>query len=99
MTMKPTLLWVNHASFVFRYDTIRLMTDPWLFGSAFNNGWDLLCETKFRMADFAQLTHLWFSHEHPDHFAPPVLQQIPESARRVITVLFQEDHPFLYFRF
>lgn len=90
MTMKPTLLWVNHASFVFRYDTIRLMTDPWLFGSAFNNGWDLLCETKFRMADFAQITHLWFSHEHPDHFAPPVLQQIPESARRVITVLFQE---------
>lgn len=66
------------------------MTDPWLFGSAFNNGWDLLCETKFPMEGFSEITHLWFSHEHPDHFAPPVLQQIPEEARRKITVIFQE---------
>lgn len=90
MTTKPTLLWVNHASFVFQYDTIRLMTDPWLFGSAFNNGWDLLCETQFPMERFNEITHLWFSHEHPDHFAPPVLQQIPEAARKKITVIFQE---------
>jgi len=90
MATKPTLLWVNHASFVFRYDTIRLITDPWLFGSAFNNGWDLLCETQFSMTDFAKITHVWFSHEHPDHFSPSVLQQIPEAIRRQITVIFQE---------
>lgn len=92
MTTKPTLLWVNHASFVFQYDTVQIMTDPWLFGSAFNNGWDLLCETQFPLERFHDITHLWFSHEHPDHFAPPVLQQIPETARQQITVLFQETN-------
>ncbi|MEZ4868684.1 MAG: MBL fold metallo-hydrolase [Caldilineaceae bacterium] len=90
MSTQPTLLWVNHASFVLSYGAVRLMSDPWLFGSAFNNGWDLLCETQFTMEDFHTITHLWFSHEHPDHFAPPVLQQIPEAARRGITVIFQE---------
>jgi len=89
---KPTLHWVNHASFIFQYDTVRLMTDPWLFGSAFNNGWDLLCETRFPMERFHEITHLWFSHEHPDHFAPAVLQQIPAAARRTITVIFQETN-------
>lgn len=94
MFMQPTLLWVNHASFVFQYANLQLMTDPWLFGSAFNNGWDLLCETKFALEDFRTITHLWFSHEHPDHFAPLVLQQIPAEYRRRIIVLFQEtkDH-------
>ncbi|MCB0128257.1 MAG: hypothetical protein KDE58_38590, partial [Caldilineaceae bacterium] len=53
-------------------------------------GWDLLCETQFPMERFHEITHLWFSHEHPDHFAPPVLQQISEAARQKITVIFQE---------
>ncbi len=90
MNSKSTLLWVNHAAFVFQRGPIRLMTDPWLFGSAFNNGWDLLCETTFTLEQFHTITHIWFSHEHPDHFAPPVLQQIPTLARQAITVLFQE---------
>jgi UDP-MurNAc hydroxylase len=89
MSTQPTLHWVNHASFVFKYANIQLMTDPWLFGSAFHQGWDLLCPTKFTIEDFQTITHLWFSHEHPDHFSPPVLQQIPVESRRQITVLFQ----------
>ncbi len=88
----PTLLWVNHASFVFSYGGVRLITDPWLFGSAFHNGWDLLCQTEFTLADFRDITHVWFSHEHPDHFVPAVLQQIPVEIRRTITVLFQETN-------
>ncbi len=86
----PTLLWVNHASFVFSYADVHLITDPWLFGSAFHHGWDLLSPTQFTLADFRNITHIWFSHEHPDHFVPAVLQQIPVESRRAITVLFQE---------
>ena len=41
--------WVNHASYVLTARDVRLMTDPWLFGSAFNNGWDLISETKFSL--------------------------------------------------
>jgi len=84
------LRWVNHASYVLMNRDVRLMTDPWLFGSAFNNGWDLISETEFRLPDFRDITHIWFSHEHPDHFAPPVLQAIDAAVRASITVLFQE---------
>ena len=70
------------------------MTDPWLFGSAFNNGWELLSESKFEISDFQNITHIWFSHEHPDHFHPLVLSSIPETLRKNITILFQDtlDH-------
>ena len=91
--------WVNHASYVLTARDVHLITDPWLFGSAFNNGWDLISETKFALDDFRDITHIWFSHEHPDHFAPPVLKAIDPAVRANITVLFQEtnDHKVLDF--
>ena len=82
--------WVNHASFVVRYKDFSLISDPWIFGSVFNNGWDLLSLSKFTVEDFANVKYIWFSHEHPDHFFPPVLKSIPNEIRENITVLFQE---------
>ena len=81
---------VNHASFIVDYQGVRILCDPWLFGSAFFNGWDLLCETRFKTEDFQNIQYIWFSHEHPDHFSPPVLNKIPEEVRKNITVLFHE---------
>lgn len=83
------LTWVNHASYILEYAGIRLLSDPWIFGSAFDDGWELLCESVFSVDDFKGITHIWFSHEHPDHFAPPVLFKIPAEVRAEITVLFQ----------
>jgi UDP-MurNAc hydroxylase len=82
--------WVNHASFIVESGPVRLICDPWLEGTAFNNGWSLLTPTKMVYEDFASITHIWFSHEHPDHFSPPNLKKIPEEFRRRITVLFHE---------
>ena len=82
--------WVNHASFVVSSGRIRLLTDPWIFGRAFNESWDLLVPSKFSIDDFSRITHIWFSHEHPDHFSPPVLSRIPEKTRKEIRVLFQQ---------
>ncbi len=84
------ITWVNHASFVASVDGVSLICDPWLDGMVFDNGWSLLSETKFKYDDFARITHVFFSHEHPDHFNPPNLRKIPESYRRKITVLFHE---------
>jgi UDP-MurNAc hydroxylase len=80
--------WVNHASFVLHSGSVHLICDPWLDGTAFNHGWSLMSPTVFRYEDFARITHIWFSHEHPDHFSPPNLKRIPEDLRRRITVLF-----------
>ena len=90
----PLITFVNHASVIFSYNKINLITDPWLFGSAFNDSWDLISESKMQIDDFKNITHIWFSHEHPDHFYPLVLSSIPEEIRKKITVLFQDtlDH-------
>lgn len=84
------ILWINHAGYELRTGGLRIAHDPWLFGLAFGNGWALLSESRYRPEDFAGVDYLWFSHEHPDHFSPGVLKQIPEETRRGITVLFQE---------
>lgn len=65
------------------------MCDPWIEGKAFHDGWSLLAKTVFQPADFQNVTHIWFSHEHPDHFSPPTLAKIDPKIRSRITVLFQ----------
>jgi UDP-MurNAc hydroxylase len=81
--------WVNHASFVQRHGDVALLSDPWLSGTAFNDGWELLVPSLFTPADVASVTHIWFSHEHPDHFSPPVLKKIPAEVRERVQVVFQ----------
>ncbi len=80
---------VNHASYVLRSDAISLLVDPWSQGEVFNNGWALLCPTPIAPCDIADITHIWFSHEHPDHFSVADLQAFPEDRRAQIKVLFQ----------
>lgn len=85
----PTLTWVNHASYLLRADGTGLLVDPWLTGTAFDDGWAEYAPTAFGDAEVGATTHIWFSHEHPDHFSPASLRLIPESARHRITVLYQ----------
>ena len=87
---QPTITFVNHASYIVDYEGIHLITDPWLEGKAFHDGWSLIEPTKLAYTDFSAITHIWFSHEHPDHFSPPNLRSIPEDIRKNITVLFQQ---------
>ena len=83
------LEWVNHASFLITQGEVGLICDPWLTGDAFDHGWSLVSETQFTPQDFERVTHIWFSHEHPDHFSPPNLKSIPSELRARITVLYQ----------
>jgi DNA-binding transcriptional MerR regulator len=80
--------WVNHASFILESGEMRLICDPWLEGTICDNGWRLLSPTRTLYEDFSTITHIWFSHEHPDHFNPPNLRKIPEAYRRSVTILF-----------
>jgi L-ascorbate metabolism protein UlaG (beta-lactamase superfamily) len=65
------LTFINHSSFQVQHQNVNLVIDPWLDGRVFNNGWDLVSKTQFSYEDFASVTHIWFSHEHPDHFFRP----------------------------
>ena len=85
--MKITFL--NHASFIIQERYFKLCCDPYLFGSAFNNGFNLLKEEDHE-EQLKNLTHIFFSHEHPDHFAISFLKKINENQRTKITILYQE---------
>jgi len=80
---------VNHSSFIVEQQNTRIMCDPWLEGSVFNNGWNLISPTVFSYDDFSSINYIWFSHEHPDHFFPPNIKKIPQQFRANITILFQ----------
>lgn len=80
---------VNHAGFIIEHQGVSLISDPWMEGKVFNNGWDLVSKTKLTYEDFKTIDYIWFSHEHPDHFSPPNIKKIPAEYRSRITVLFQ----------
>ncbi len=83
------LKWINHASYLVSHKEVAIICDPWLSGDAFDHGWSLLSKTEFQPSDFSEVTHIWFSHEHPDHFSPPNLKQIPAEIRAQITIVYQ----------
>jgi len=82
---------INHASYIMYNNDVALIVDPWIEGSAFHEGWSHIEVTKFSYSDFRRITHIWFSHEHPDHFSPPNMKKIPEQIRSNITVLYQKS--------
>ncbi len=88
--MGPSIEFINHAGVLIQCNDVVLVQDPWIDGAAFNNGWDLIAPSTFSKSRFDSITHIWFSHEHPDHFSPPLLREIPKSVRPNITVLFQK---------
>lgn len=82
--------WINHAGYILHLDDhISLAVDPWLDGKCFNDGWELLVPNERGYEQIKQVTHIWFSHEHPDHFNPQNIAKIDAEIRRKITVLFQ----------
>ena len=80
---------VGHASTLVSAGPIHLLTDPWFRGDVFNESWTLHPEPVLSEQDLAGVTHIWISHEHPDHLSIPTLRGIPEDLRSRITVLFQ----------
>lgn len=87
--MPPLLTWLDHAGFLLEHGDVRLATDPWGVGDAFLHGWRRQSREPFPMAELARATHVWFSHEHADHFSPATLRALPAEARARMRVLYQ----------
>lgn len=78
----PKLTFLNHAGFCVEYGDVCLVIDPWVEGDVFNNSWSLLSPTPQKAIDcVARATHVWFSHEHPDHFSPPNVKKYLSGKR------------------
>ena len=89
MNDNANITFLNHASFILEYKEIKILNDPYLFNSAFNNGWNLLKEIDHRNF-LKDITHIYFSHEHPDHFSIPFLKSISVEERKKITIIYQK---------
>ena len=84
---------VNHASVLVEKGHISILSDPWYFGSAFHEGWSLIHENKeSEIKDILNnVTHVWISHEHPDHFSVGFLKAYKDLLiSKGIKFLFQE---------
>ena len=87
----PEIIFLNHASFIIKMNDIKIIIDPYLYGSAFNNGWNLLKEID-HTNEIKDITHIVYTHEHPDHFSIPFLKKIEPDIRKNITILYQETY-------
>lgn len=73
---------------VLKDDVPVLVTDPWLFGSAYFDSWQLerpLSEAELEQARASR--YVWFSHGHPDHFHIPSIETLRPSS-----VMLLPDH-------
>jgi UDP-MurNAc hydroxylase len=87
MALQITL--INHACVKIAIGDAVILCDPWLSGAAFNNGWDLMIPTPLTLDEVMEgVTHIWVSHEHPDHFVPKFFIDIAPRWKHV-PVLFQ----------
>jgi UDP-MurNAc hydroxylase len=90
--MKPELTFINHASAMLSYGDFHLLSDPWYEGDAFHKGWDLLVPMKSDVIEplLEKVTHIYLSHEHPDHFSIKFYLQYGKILNdRKIKILFQ----------
>jgi L-ascorbate metabolism protein UlaG (beta-lactamase superfamily) len=69
---------INHASIILTLDNgrVRLLSDPWFFGTCFDGGWGLKFDNPASMELAKSCTHLWISHFHQDHFHVPTLKKL-----------------------
>ncbi len=97
MISETKIKFVNHASVLISYNDIGILSDPWYEGSVFHYGWRLIQETKLNevLDVLNHTTHIFISHEHPDHFNPGFLlnKKIKEKINsKNIKILFQKTH-------
>lgn len=83
---------VSHASVLIDTSDAVIWTDPWLEGTAFNESWALYPAPSITQQALDTVTHIWISHEHPDHFHLPTLRGLPESLKESVTILFQKNN-------
>ena len=89
-----SISFINHASVLISDNQNGILTDPWYEGDVFNRGWKLLIEHSqdeiFNL--LYKTTHIWISHEHPDHFSPKFFVNYKEKIlERKIKILFQNN--------
>jgi hypothetical protein len=86
MTAPIRIQFLNHACVRIITDDVTVVSDPWLSGPIFNNGWELITTSEQLYPLAAESKFVWISHEHPDHFSPEFFRRL---GGRKPEILFQ----------
>ena len=93
MKNKLKIRFINHASLLIQQGETSLLSDPWYQGDIFHKGWNLIHNfTDNEIYDLLKdVTHIWISHEHPDHFSISFFKKFEHILKKNnIQVLFQK---------
>jgi len=91
MNRAPTIHFVGHASFAVEGEHAVVLADPWLTGTAFNDGWAPMSRPRLDDDLRARVTDIYISHEHPDHFSPASLRQFAAPHAPTIRIRSTRD--------
>lgn len=80
----------THACFSVENEEAILLSDPYLKGTAFNDGWDLIVDDVVFERFSEKKLFIYYSHEHPDHFSIPFLKSINKDMRKDVTIIYQK---------
>ena len=89
---KTKVHFINHASILIEHNDISLLSDPWYQGDVFHKGWNLIHELQDEEIDrlLDKVSHIWISHEHPDHFSILFFKKFGQKIKsNKIKLLFQ----------
>jgi len=92
MKNKTSIKFINHASVLIKHGDISLLSDPWFQGDAFHKGWSLIHELSDEeiVGLIDEVTHIWISHEHPDHFSIMFFKKFGQMLKdKNIQIIFQ----------
>ena len=72
---------------------MSILTDPWYSGNAFDNGWSLLYENKYKfiVKVLNKTNYIYITHEHPDHFSIKFFKEFSQILKnKKIKIIFQK---------
>jgi UDP-MurNAc hydroxylase len=93
---------INHASFAFKTLDLKILSDPWYWGSAFDDGWNLIYENPIEEIEklLEETTYIFLSHEHPDHMSIPFFKRFKKTLQsNNIKIIFQTTKDNRVFNF
>ena len=66
---------ISHACLYIEHKDIRLLIDPWIFGSCYWRSWWNYPEVSRTLLETINPTHIYLTHLHWDHYHGPSLRK------------------------
>lgn len=76
--------YLGHAALMVEANGVKLLMDPWLEDPAYLASWWHFPPLAKKIRDLGRLDYVWCSHDHPDHFDPKTLLQLPKDTRFLV---------------